>query len=185
TTQLNTLVGITTKILQSINFHQITTPLLELSFYLHKLFELTSGFKSLPTDIQVTSAYQIFHNTPINNNTNMNEDQMKEIMKLVWGADATTPANPRNVGDLLNNTLNDNTHAITTALQNNINAINALTVANQNRTTSKVVDVPFFHGRDDKDPYEWCQLFEAAFAANGWLDNCKVVLATRFLKEAA
>ena len=74
TTQLNILVGITTKILQSIKFRQITTPLLELSFYLHKLFELTNGFKSLPTDIQVTSAYQIFHNTPVNNNANMNVD---------------------------------------------------------------------------------------------------------------
>ncbi|RGB23098.1 hypothetical protein C1646_775015, partial [Rhizophagus diaphanus] len=32
--------------------------------------------------------------------------------------------------------------------------------------------------------YEWCQLFEAAFAANGWPDNRKVALATGFLKEA-
>ncbi|CAB4445181.1 unnamed protein product [Rhizophagus irregularis] len=115
----------------------------------------------------------------------MNEDQMKDIMKLVWGADATTPTNPRNVGDLLENTLNNNTNAITTALQNNLNALNALTIANQNRTTSKVVDVPFFYGRDDEDPYEWCQLFEAAFAANGWPDNRKIALAAGFLKEAA
>ncbi|CAB4446911.1 unnamed protein product [Rhizophagus irregularis] len=127
------------------------------------------------------------NNPPVNqnNNANMNEDQMKDIIKLVWGADTTTPANPRNVGDLLENTLNNNTNAITTALQNNLNAINALTVANQNRTTSKVVDVPFFYGRDDEDPYEWCQLFEAAFAANGWLDNRKIALAAGFLKEAA
>ncbi|CAB4426493.1 unnamed protein product [Rhizophagus irregularis] len=129
----------------------------------------------------------LLNNPPVNqnNNANMNEDQMKEIMKLVWGADATTPANPRNVGDLLQNTLNNNTNTITTALQNNLNAINALTVANQNRTTSKVVDVPFFYGRDDEDPYEWCRLFEAAFAANGWPDNRKVALAAGFLKEAA
>ena len=185
TTQLNTLVGITTKILQSIKFRQINTPLLELSFYLHKLFELTNGFKSLPTDTQVTNAYQIFHNTSVNNNANMNEGQMRDLMKLVWGADPTDTNNPRNVGDLLENTLNNNTNAITTALQNNLTAINALTTANQNRTTSKVVDVPFFYGRDDEDPYEWCRLFEAAFAANGWPDNRKIALAAGFLKEAA
>ncbi|GBC13448.2 hypothetical protein GLOIN_2v1777707 [Rhizophagus irregularis DAOM 181602=DAOM 197198] len=56
--------------------------LIELSFYLHKLFELTNGFKSLPTDIQVTNAYQIFHNTSVNNNANMNKGQMKELIKL-------------------------------------------------------------------------------------------------------
>ncbi|EXX62526.1 hypothetical protein RirG_160810 [Rhizophagus irregularis DAOM 197198w] len=60
-----------------------------------------------------------------------------------------------------------------------------LATANQNRTTSKVVDVPFFYGRDDEDPYEWCRLFEAAFAANGWPDNRKIALAAGFLKEAA
>ncbi|CAB4418407.1 unnamed protein product [Rhizophagus irregularis] len=168
TTQLNTLVGITTKILQSIKFRQINTPLLELSFYLHKLFELTNGFKSLPTDTQVANAYQIFHNTPVNNNANMDAGQMRDLMKLVWGVDPTDNNNPRNV-----------------SASNLINAINALTVANQNRTTSKVVDVPFFYGRDDEDPYEWCRLFEAAFAANGWPDNRKIALAAGFLKEAA
>ncbi|PKK60933.1 hypothetical protein RhiirC2_792579 [Rhizophagus irregularis] len=60
-----------------------------------------------------------------------------------------------------------------------------LATVNQNRTTSKVVDVPFFYGRDDEDPYEWCRLFEAAFAANGWPDNRKIALAAGFLKEAA
>ncbi|CAB4434015.1 unnamed protein product [Rhizophagus irregularis] len=168
TTQLNTLVGIITKVLQSIKFRQINTPLLELSFYLYKLFELTNGFKSLPTDTQVTNAYQIFHNIPVNNNININQAQMRDLMKLVWGADPTDTNNPRNVGDLLENTLNNNTKTITTALQNNLNAINALTVANQNRTTSKV-----------------CRLFEAAFAANGWPDNRKIALAAGFLKEAA
>ncbi|CAB4433873.1 unnamed protein product [Rhizophagus irregularis] len=154
TTQLNTLVGIITKVLQSIKFRQINTPLLELSFYLYKLFELTNGFKSLPTDTQVTNAYQIFHNIPVNNNININQAQMRDLMKLVWGADPTDTNNPRNVGDLLENTLNNNTKTITTALQNNLNAINALTVANQNRTTSKVVDAPFFYEHDDEDPYE-------------------------------
>ncbi|GBC36526.2 hypothetical protein GLOIN_2v1777707 [Rhizophagus irregularis DAOM 181602=DAOM 197198] len=115
----------------------------------------------------------------------MNEGQMRDLMKLVWGADPTDTNNPRNVGNLLENTLNNNTNAITTALQNNLTAINALTTANQNRTTSKVVDVPFFYGRDDEDPYEWCRLFEAAFAANGWPDNRKIALAAGFLKEAA
>ncbi|GBC37406.2 hypothetical protein GLOIN_2v1777707 [Rhizophagus irregularis DAOM 181602=DAOM 197198] len=165
TTQLNTLV--------------------ELSFYLHKLFELTNGFKSLPTNTQVTNAYQIFHNIPVNNNANMNEGQIKELMKLVWGADPADNNNPRNVGNLLENTLNNNTTAITNALQNNLNALNVLITANQNCTTSKVVDVPFFYGRDDEDSYEWCQLFEAAFAANGWPDNQKIALAAGFLKEAA
>ncbi|CAG8767577.1 17466_t:CDS:2, partial [Rhizophagus irregularis] len=129
----------------------------------------------------------LLNNPPVNqnNNANMNEGQMKDLMKLVWGADPINNTNPRNVGDLLENTLNNNTTAITNALQNNLNAINALTTANQNRTTSKVVDVPFFYGRDDEDPYEWCRLFEAAFAANGWPDNRKIALAAGFLKEAA
>ncbi|GBC14645.1 ribonuclease H-like domain-containing protein [Rhizophagus irregularis DAOM 181602=DAOM 197198] len=115
----------------------------------------------------------------------MDQGQMRDLMKLVWGTDPTDNNNPRNVGNLLENTLNNNKTAITTALQNNLNALNALTTANQNRTTSKVVDVPFFYGRDDKDPYEWCRLFEAAFAANGWPDNRKIALAAGFLKEAA
>ncbi|GET60895.1 retroviral-like aspartic protease 1 [Rhizophagus irregularis DAOM 181602=DAOM 197198] len=170
TTQLNTLVGITTKILQSIKFRQINTPLLELSFYLHKLFELTNGFKSLSTNTQVTNAYQIFHNIPVNNNANMNEGQMKDLMKLVWEADPTNNTNPRNVGNLLENTLNNNKTAITTALQNNLNAINALTTANQNRITSKVVDVPFFYGRDNEDPYEWSAGFLKE-AARDWYEE--------------
>ncbi|PKC50708.1 hypothetical protein RhiirA1_405906, partial [Rhizophagus irregularis] len=115
----------------------------------------------------------------------MNEGQIKELMKLVWGADPADNNNPRNVGNLLENTLNNNTTAITNALQNNLNALNVLITANQNCTTSKVVDVPFFYGRDDEDSYEWCQLFEAAFAANGWPDNQKIALAAGFLKEAA
>ncbi|CAB4415083.1 unnamed protein product [Rhizophagus irregularis] len=102
----------------------------------------------------------------------MDAGQMRDLMK--------------HVGNLLENTLNNNTNNITTALQNNLNAINALTVANQNRITSKVaVDVLFFCGRDDEDPYEWCRLFKAAFAANGWPDNRKIALAAGFLKEAA
>ena len=43
--QSNILISVTTRIIQSIKFCQITISLLELSFYLHKLFELTNGFK--------------------------------------------------------------------------------------------------------------------------------------------
>ncbi|HVH96387.1 MAG TPA: hypothetical protein VM682_05555, partial [Bacillus sp. (in: firmicutes)] len=85
----------------------------------------------------------------------------------------------------MDNALTNNTNTLNTALTNNLTALNNLVTANQNRTTSKVVDAPIFHGRDDEDPYDWCRMFEAAFAANGWPDNRKIALAAGFLREAA
>ena len=61
--------------------------------------------------------------------------------------------------------------AIQTAAAGTTTAVNNLTTANQNRTGTKIVEVPTFHGRDEEDPYEWCQLFEQAHAANGWPDG--------------
>ena len=85
TTNFDILVGATTRILQSIKFRQITTPLLELSFYLHKLFELTNGFKTLPTNIQVTNAYNIFHNIQPNN-MSISNAEMKTLLDGIFGA---------------------------------------------------------------------------------------------------
>src|SRR5687767_8146547 len=64
-------------------------------------------------------------------------------------------------------------------------AVNNLTATNQNRTETKIVEVPTFHRRDDEDLYEWCQIFEQAHAANGWPDGRKVVLAAEHLRDAA
>ena len=50
-------------------------------------------------------------------------------------------------------------------------AVNNLTAANQNRMETKIVEVPTFHGRDDKDSYEWYQIFEQAYVANRWPDG--------------
>ena len=47
------------------------------------------------------------------------------------------------------------------------------------------MEVPPFHGKDDEDPYEWCQLFEQAYAANGWPNARKVALAVGHLRDAA
>ena len=48
-TELDIIVNTTTSIVKSIRYQEITIPFLELSFYLHKLFELTNSFQSLPT----------------------------------------------------------------------------------------------------------------------------------------
>ena len=140
TTQLNTLVGATTKIIQSIKFSQITTPFLELSFYLHKLFELTNGFKNLPTNTQVTTAYQIFHNIQPNNMTAITNDEMKAIFDTVFGTDGVDWKNSLT--------------AIYTEAQATNTALTALQGATTNRAT-KIVEVPYYYGRDTEDPYEW------------------------------
>ncbi|CAB4418294.1 unnamed protein product [Rhizophagus irregularis] len=168
--QSNILVSVTTRIIQSIKFRQITTPLLELSFYLHKLFESTNGFKNLPTDIQVTNAYQLFHNIQPNNNMAISNAEMKAIFDGVFG----------NNGVDWKNSLT----AIHTAAQATNTALTTLQTATANRAT-KIIEVPPFYGRDDEDPYEWIQAFLQAHTTNGWANNQKVALAAGHLKEAA
>ncbi|CAB4414668.1 unnamed protein product [Rhizophagus irregularis] len=168
--QPNILVSITTRIIQSIKFRQITTPLLELSFYLHKLFESTNGFKNLPTDIQVTNAYQLFHNIQPNNNMAISNAEMTAIFDGVFG----------NNGVDWKNSLT----AIHTAAQATNTALTTLQTATANCAT-KIIEVPPFYGRDDEDPYEWIQAFLQAHTTNGWADDRKVALAAGHLKEAA
>ena len=197
------VVDLAVKLLLSISYFVRPTSLEDLVYYFLYFTFRTNYFNNPITPELITafntdlatvnnnplSNYQApINNPPLNNqtnNVNMDADAMKDIMKMVWGTDPNDGTRLRNVGDFLKDTLNTNTTAITNALQNNLTAINTLTTANQNRTTSKVVDVPFFYGRDNEDPYEWCKLFEAAFAANGWPDNRKIALAVGFLKDAA
>ncbi|CAB4442810.1 unnamed protein product [Rhizophagus irregularis] len=127
--QSNILVSITTRIIQSIKFRQITTPLLELSFYLHKLFESTNGFKNLPTDIQVMNAYQLFHNIQPNNNMAISNAEMKAIFDGVFG----------NNGIDWKNSLT----AIHNAAQATNTALTTLQTATANRAT-KIIEVLHF-----------------------------------------
>ncbi|GBB97833.1 hypothetical protein RclHR1_30840002 [Rhizophagus clarus] len=92
-TELDIIVNTTTSIVKSIRYQEITIPFLELSFYLHKLFELTNGFQSLPTAEQIVTAHQIFHNTqPIPNlNMAITNDQMKALLDGVFGAGVEVP----------------------------------------------------------------------------------------------
>jgi hypothetical protein len=115
----------------------------------------------------------------------LSQVEMRDLLIQAFGVDPANNNTPRNIGDVLDNALTNNTNTLNTALTNNLAALNNLVTANQNRTTSKVVDAPTFHGRDDEDPYDWCRMFEAAFAANGWPDNRKIALAAGFLREAA
>ena len=76
---------------------------------------------------------------PQHNQLNMDAAQMRELLVQAFGNDGTG-ANPpvvRNVGDLLNQ---------------NLNATTQLLAANQARISTRIVDVPTFHGRDDEDP---------------------------------
>ena len=98
-------------------------------------------------------------------------DEIRQIMEGIFGAG----------GGNLTAALT----AIQTAAAGTTTAVNNLTTANQNRTGTKIVEVPTFHGRDDEDPYEWCQIFEQAHAANGWPDGRKVALAAGHLRDAA
>jgi hypothetical protein len=123
--------------------------------------------------------------TPPNPNTNMaiSQAEMLLLFQNAFGLDNN--GRVRNIGDLLNDTLINNNNTMQTELQNNLAAINALAQANQNRISTKIIDVPTFHGQDNEDPHEWLQLFESAFAANGWPDNRKLAFASGFLRDAA
>ena len=47
------------------------------------------------------------------------------------------------------------------------------------------VKIDPFYRRDDEDPYEWIDNFEAAATANQWPDNRKIEIATGYLRDAA
>jgi hypothetical protein len=123
--------------------------------------------------------------TPPNPNTNMAISQNEMLLLFQEAFGAGQNGQIRNIGDLLNDTLINNNNTMQTELQNNLATINALAQANQNHISTKIIDVPTFHGQDNEDPYEWLQLFESAFAANGWPDNRKLALASGFLRDAA
>ncbi|CAB4446865.1 unnamed protein product [Rhizophagus irregularis] len=125
---------------------------------------------NLPTDIQVTNAYQLFHNIQPNNNMAISNAEMKAIFDGVFG----------NNGVDWKNSLT----AIHTAAQATNTALTTLQTATANRAT-KIIEVPPFYGWDDEDPYEWIQAFLQAHTTNGWANNRKVALAAGHLKEAA
>ncbi|GET04678.1 hypothetical protein RCL_jg8074.t1 [Rhizophagus clarus] len=171
-TELDIIVNTTTSIVKSIKYQEITIPFLELSFYLHKLFELTNGFQSLPTAEQIVTAHQIFHNTqPIPNlNMAITNDQMKALLDGVFGA-----------GGVDWKTALTNVHNEAQATNA---ALTALRTATTNRAT-KIVEVPPFYGNDTEDPNEWIDIFIQAHTTNGWADDRRVALAAGHLKEAA
>jgi hypothetical protein len=140
TEQIEFIVHIVLGILQSIQFQVITVPILELSYYIHILFEVTNRFHTLPTGQQVTDAFNRYHN--INNPINamaISNDQMRAIFQGVFGVDGA------DWKGAFNN--------LQTASTETRDAVRALQVANTNRA-ARIVDVPSFHGRDDEDPYE-------------------------------
>ena len=110
-------------------------------------------------------------NITVNKMTAATNDQIKTIMENIFGVGGVNFTNALNA-------LDTSTQATTTSVNN-------LITANQNRMGSKIVEVPPFHGKDNEDPYEWCQLFEQAHAANGWPDARKVALAAGHLRDAA
>jgi hypothetical protein len=169
--QIEFIVHIVLGILQSIQFQVIIVPILELSYYLHILFEVTNRFHTLPTGQQVTDAFNRYHN--INNPANamaISNDQMTAIFRSVFGVDGA------DWKGAFNN--------LQTASTETRDAVRALQVANANRA-ARIVDVPSFRGRDDEDPYEWIQVFLQAQATNGWHDDRRVPIAAGHLKDAA
>ena len=115
-------------------------------------------------------------------------DQLKDIFHNIFGIDPTQQNNPNALAAVLGN-VQTAVDATNTALATTNTAITNLATANANKTTGKIVDVPLFHGRDDEDPYDWCRIFEQAFAANGWPvgnnDARKIALAAGHLRDAA
>ena len=152
-TELDIIVNATTSIVKSIRYREITIPLLELSFYLHKLFELTNGFYSLPTAEQIANVHQIFHNTqPIPNlNMALINDEMKALLEGVFGVGGA------------------DWKAALTNVHNEAQATNAALAALQTATTNratKIVEVPPFHGNDKEDPNKWIDIFIQAHSYN-------------------
>jgi hypothetical protein len=113
---------------------------------------------------------------PENNNLNMDQNQFKEVMVQLYGADPADNTNqtPRNIGAVMD--------AQTNAINNLINAHN-------NRNGGKIVEPPAFYGRDDEDPHRWLELFEQAFDTNGWRDGNeqqrKIQIVAGYLRDAA
>ncbi|GBB86881.1 hypothetical protein RclHR1_01330035 [Rhizophagus clarus] len=170
-TELDIIINATTSIVKSIRYQEIIIPFLELSFYLHKLFELTNGFQSLPTAEQIVTVHQIFHNTqPIPNlNMAITNDQMKVLLDGVFRAEGV-----------------DWKTALTN-VHNEAQATNAMLTALQAATTNhatKIVEVLPFYGNDKEDPNEWIDIFIQAYTTNGWADARRGALAAGHLKKA-
>src|SRR5205809_1071655 len=92
---------------------------------------------------------------------------MQQIFQNVFGIDPTQQYNPNALATVLGNVQTAVT-ATNAALATTNTAIANFATANANKTTGKIVDIPLFYGKDDEDPYNWCKIFEQAFAANGW-----------------
>jgi hypothetical protein len=168
----NNIAQDTSAILTSIQFQTIAVPLLELAYYTYIFYISTNEFQSLPTEQLVLDAYRTYHNIPRTNTTvnmGISEAQMRAIFLQAFGAD---PGNNTQIQPLTT-TMN----ALQTEMNNTTTAVTNLLAANNRRATTKVVDVPYFHGRNDEDPYEWCKTYEAAFEANGWPNDRKVALS--------
>ncbi|GBB87478.1 hypothetical protein RclHR1_13970001 [Rhizophagus clarus] len=139
-------------------FSTLSTPILELLYYIPALCEETQGYSSAPTEYQTTKLYNLYHNLPPPEAPpeTMNQDQLTAVLTTIFGT------NGQNITQL------------TTAL-GNAPPPRELTIAK----------VDNFHGKDDEDPYEWLERFETAANTNQWTGNRRVAIAAGYLKDAA
>ncbi|MBV8803376.1 MAG: hypothetical protein JO131_10540, partial [Gammaproteobacteria bacterium] len=165
------------KLLTSINFSALVIPIEELSFYVRRIYTVTDRFQRQPSLNQILEAGNLYRAPQQQQqqqpqqqvNMAITRDEMRDLLKAVFGTHATNNTLPANFSTEM-------------ATQ-----FTTLRTANQNRPSGKVIDVPLFYGNDEEDPEEWLQLFEQAHQANGWSnDNSqKIALAAGDFRDAA
>src|SRR5215471_8235563 len=95
-------------------------------------------------------------------------EDMTQLFVNIFGARFGNVENgeqrqPANFAETMRHLMGNQVAAINEARD----AINEL-VQKEKRTSSKIIDIPLFYGKDDEDPAEWLQLFNQAVKANGW-----------------
>jgi hypothetical protein len=169
------LAALTIALASSIGYNLPLTPLTELCFYIHYLFERTQLFDNTvrPNDqLAVANAYRRSEdNQPPANQPvpqPMDQNQLNQTLTAVLGQGGL------NIATLAQN------------LQQAVQALNNAPQAQQQPRELTLVKLNDFHGKEEEDPHEWIEQFEQAAAANRWTGNDRLIAIVKgYLKGAA
>ena len=181
-TTLTDLAQLTIFLLQSIRFTNLDTPIVELSFYFHRLFIATNGYRNPVTTQLLNQArrrYLFPSPTSVSNPTSpvytptsspVNTPPRVNTPPLV----TPPPVNP-------NPLITMATGAEMTALFNGIFGATGENV----RPEGNVLKVEPFYGKKTEDPVTWLAAFNRAITTNQWKDNRRVAIASGYLRGEA
>jgi hypothetical protein len=179
TLSVDELTNLTVALTTSIGYQQPLTPIAELCYYIHYLFERTTGFSTPIRQQDILTAFTTYTNaqTPPETPTQqtqapitMNQNQLQQTLNTALGQ-----------GGL-------NLPGLTQALQNALTALqnNPQQAPQQQPRELSIVKVTDFHGRNEEDPHEWIDHFQQAADANHWQGNDRLIaIAKGYLKGAA